>query len=155
MKDNRLSKEEILQLCQLYMDGQLTKEEENALFLVLSHESALPQEATKTLCLLQAERKVFQTEAIHRRHFLRYSSIAAVLIVLIAIAIPFYGNISTAEDETFVVWQDGEKITGEKARKLVEENQQIDMEMIRQVMRQQREMLKRNFASVNMDDYDY
>lgn len=155
MKDNRLTKEEILRLCQLYMDGQLTKEEENALFLVLSHESALPQEATKTLCLLQVERKVFQTGAIHSRHFLRYSSIAAVLIALIAIAIPFYGNISTAEDETFVVWQDGEKITGEKARKLVEENQQIDMEMIRQVMRQQREMLKRNFASVNMDDYDY
>lgn len=155
MKDNKFSNEELIGLCSLFMEGKLTKEEENALYIVLSQEAMLPEECESILKVMQAERNIFKEKTLNKK-LIKLSTVAAAVLALAAIGLPFFCDVKyTDKNENCVVWQDGKKITGEEAKQILEENQRIDMEMIRQLMRQQREMMKQNFGYVNMDDYDF
>ena len=146
---------QIEDLCNLYLEGQLSRKEENMLRLILKNARNLPEEGKKTLRIMDYEEKIFTFKKERKTFSWRYSPIAASILILIAFTIPFFGDYNQdVNEESFTVWQDGRKITGEEARKIAEENQKENMEMMRQIMKQQRELLKRNFAAVNMEDYD-
>ena len=152
MKGQEFTTQEIQTLCRLYSQGLLSRKEENLLNKILPlHLDS--QEAVSTLEMMETEKLIFSKRKKKLSRIRIYSSVAAAVLIICGITIPLAVKHSTP-DETFVVWQNGEKITGEEARKIAEENQQVDMEMIRQLMRQQREMMKRNFASLN-DDFDF
>lgn len=156
MNCNRLSQEELNKLCFLYMEGQLSKNEENCLYEVLNNKEKLEALPESVLHVMRAEKQAFKKKGFKSRHKWILSGAAAAILVLVAVVLPVFGDTSSSDSsDSFVVWQDGKKITGEEAKKMAEESQQIDMEMIRQIMRQQREMMKQNYASVNIDDYDF
>lgn len=148
------TKKEIKSLCDLYMEGELSRKEERMLFLLLDSLDNISPEQKLIRNLMIAEKKIFINDSAKKpRHWI-YSGIVASLLVLCSISIPLIWR-SDFNEGSYIVWQNGEKITGERAKEMVEEKQFEDMEMIRKIMRQQREMLKRNFASVNMEEYDY
>lgn len=151
------SKKEIEALCFLYKEGRLSRSEEKSLRLVLEQTPDLTRVATETLALMDIEDMVFTTKEKKNKKVWKwtFSSIAAAILIACGVALPITIHYYRSADENFVVWQNGEKITGEEAQKLAEESQLEDMEMIRQIMKQQREMMKRNFASVNMDDFEF
>lgn len=142
-------------LCSLYLEGKLSRKEEKALYYILENAVNLTEENNLVLNLMKAEKKVFSSQKNRKALAWRYSSIAASVLILTSLALPLFNGVNTKEKgECFVVWQDGKKITGEEAKKIAEESQKADMEMIRRIMKQQRELLKRNFAVVNMEDFD-
>lgn len=148
------NKKELEDLCILYREGHLSREEEKFLHMVLSDSTDLSEEASDTLKLMDAEKLVYSKKRRNFKSRWVYSSVAASILIACGIAIPVTIHHSHKTDETFVVWQDGKRITGKEAKEIAEENQRENMEMMRQIMKQQREMMKRNFASVNMDEYD-
>ena len=153
--NNKFTDKELSDLCRLYLEGRLSRQEERMLFYILNNTEDLNEEGKRIKGLMMAEKSIFFSyKGQRRKRRIYYSGIAAAVIAICAIAIPVFMSHYSVED-TYVVWQDGERITGDKAKEMAEASQQEDMEMIRNVMRQHREMMKRNFASVNMDDFDY
>lgn len=149
------SSKEMEILRNLYMEGRLSKEEERALYVMLASSPQLSKENLALFHLMKTERKSFtgNTGKNARRHF--FSVAAASILLLVSITFFSIGFFAPSHQEAnYTVWQNGEKLSDEESKKIAEENQQSDMEMIRQVMRSQREMLKRNFASVNMEEYE-
>lgn len=151
-----LSKQEIETLRNLYIEGKLSREEEKALFLFLSSPHSLSMEEENLFELMQIEKEIFSAVKINKSRKNQFVSLVAASIILV-ISLALFSSIYLIKDskeEIYTVWQNGEKLSEEEAKRVAEENQQQDMEMIRQVMRNQRNMIKRNFASVNMEDYD-
>lgn len=154
MKHHKLSPQELKILEDLYMEGALSREEEKALYLILESDPDLSRKDKDFFKILEIERKVFATSSQKKNFRIPYMAAAAVLMVFAVAFISIKFSYSSPAGSEYTVWQNGEKLSEDEAKKIAEENQQIDMEMIREVMRNQREMLKRNFASVNMEEYD-
>lgn len=154
MTENKFTDQEINHLCDLYLEGQLSREEEKALFKILSEGEALTENAKTSFKIMTAEYSLFDKRTKRKKLRWIYSSVAAVALIACSVSIPLAIRHHEVSKDVYVIWQDGQQITGEEAREMAEESQKQDMEMIRQLMRQQREMMKRNFAIVNMDDYD-
>lgn len=155
MKNNiHFTRSEIDALCDLYQDGRLSRNEEKALERILEDSDGLSSIGRETLRLIRAENLLFSHKN-RRNRIWRYCVAASVAVIVGCLAYQLLSSPGTDDKETFIVWQNGEKITGERARKIAEECQEIDMEMIRQVMKQQREMMKINYASVEVENYEY
>ena len=149
--------DELSMLCSLYMEGKLSKNEEKQLYLLLEKSVALPDDCENVLNLMKVEEKVFSKRKNKTGRVWKYSSVAASFLVVVALIAILQRTPSTSSDneEIFIVWQDGKKIEGEEARRIAEEEQLKHMQMIREIMKKQREMLKRNFASADLNEADF
>lgn len=153
---NRFTHDQIAYLCSQYLAGQLSRLEEKSLYLILKESDSLTDGEREILALIEAESQIYRPTARLKPRKWLYSGVAAGVCALTAISIPLYLNhLSNQTDETYVVWENGKQITGDEARQKAEEKQKEDMEMIRIMMKQQREMMKRNYASIDADQYDY
>lgn len=158
MKDKDLTIDEIKILCELYKEGELNVNEEKALRAVLKSFESLPLEARETLSLMNWEKKLTATGGLKRgsnEKVLKRWWVAATIVLLLGIGtslaiINLNGNVQ----EEYIVWQNGKKITGKEAKRMVEESQQIDMELLRKVMREQREMIHGFYASTDPEFYE-
>lgn len=155
MSNKELSSKEIENLEILYLNGELTKEEEKALFLVLNSTEKLSGKGKSLLEMMKIEKKIYDGSRKRSYKSYYFSMAAASVILLFSVGLLTFHNLGFGQkEETYIVWQNGERLSEDEAKKIAEEQQQNDMEMIRQVMRCQREMIKRNFASVDMENYD-
>lgn len=155
MNKSEFTKEEISTLCSLFMDGKLSRDEEKFLQLILENTEDLSPQASTVLKLMKAEKNIFsKSRSNNKARRWRYASVAAAILILGGFAISswIYLTPKPEYEETFIVWQDGKRIEGEEARKIAEEEQQRHMQMIREVMKKQRELMKRNFASADLNE---
>ena len=158
MKNPKFTTEEIEALCNLYMEGQLSIAEEKALLRILIHNDDLSASMKGTLDVMNAEKDLYGGKEKRKRNkFKLYTtSIAASLIVVagVAIAVVFLTRASI-DDAHYTVWLHGVELNDEDAQRLAEKNQQEDMDLIRDVMRQKRELMKQNFASVDSEEINF
>lgn len=156
MKDLEFTNEELTILCSLYLEGKLSKKEEKSLFLFLEMSDDLPIECKDTFNLMKIEKIVFSKSKEKKSRVWKFSSVAAAVLILVSLVSFFNIDTSTPnKEDTFIVWENGEQITGEEARKIAEKQQEEKMMMIREIMKKQRELMKRNFASADLNDADY
>lgn len=155
MKYSEFSRKEIDALCTLYEESKLSLEEENSLYILLNQRRDLSPEAVKTLRLMRVERSVVAKNKSGAKPWIKKWAVAAAAAVLVAVSVPYLISTGDSPDEAYyVVWQNGKKITGEKAKKMVEESQKIDMEMLRKAMREQREMMRGTYAATDTEFFN-
>ena len=152
--NNKLSENELSLLCDLYLKGQLSRKEEKMLYLILTHLPEPNKKMEDIKEMMEYEKKAFLPSKSSSRFKLYFSGAAASLLAICAIAFTLIVSFNKSES-SYTVWEDGVKITGERAKEITDESQREDMEMIRCIMKQHREMMKQNFASANMDEIDY
>ena len=162
MRDRVFTNAEIEVLCRLYEDCALTREEESALEKMLEQESDLPETARETLRLMKAQRALAVKANPRKNRWSKVMGVAASLVVGVMAALTFSligtGNdnpvTDSDSDAIFVVWQNGRCITGEEARRIALEQECNDLEMMRIVLKSQRELLKVTYASVDPEYVD-
>lgn len=150
---------EIEALCDLYFEARLSHREEEALATLLGDNSALTPKMSETLKVMALEDATgLKKQPIARRARHRWiAGVAASFLILATAALSvFLKPVATdnTDDGTYVVWQNGQRITGAEAKKLAEEREQIDMEMLRKVMREQRKALHGTYASIDADEIE-
>lgn len=158
MTDNRLTSHEIDTLCRLYADGVLSAEEERMLAQVLAQsQGILSPEARKTLRLMKIERSLVAPQVSARTFRHRLAGVAASILIALMAGVGIIGSSNNApetDDAVYVVWRDGRCITGDEAKRIIEDNEKLDMEMLRQVMVKQRELLKVTYASIDTEEFE-
>lgn len=154
MKEITFTSKESEILCSFYINGMLSRNEEKALFLYLQNVNNLSIKEKQVYNLIKAERNLFLKKTKNHKKIWIYSSAAAVILAVCGITIPLVLRNDSHDNEQFVVWKNGVYITGDEAKKIAEENQESDMQMIRQIMKQHREMMKRNMATLD-EEYEF
>lgn len=146
---------EIYNLCVLYNEGKLSKDEENVLYGMLQNRTPLPAYCHQTLISMEVEKNVYNPALKvlkkKRSPFLKWS-VAAAAVLFVAVGAGALIGDKKSDDSSYVVWKDGKKYTGQEAKEMAEDSQFTDMDMLRTVLRQQKEMMRRNYAINDIED---
>lgn len=157
MKKPELTDKELSILCRLYLSGQLNRKEEKMLFAILSNSQNLHDECKEVLRLMSVENRVFaKPKRSGTKLFVGLAAASVTLIAIIA-GLQFLNRnqrADTLDNDTYVVLQNGTKLTGPEAQRLAEERQKEDMETLRIILREQRKSLKLEVASAEMDKFE-
>lgn len=158
MKTHRFTAHEIDTLCCLYLEGKLDIKEEHDLRLLLSNSSDLSEDARQTLSLMKLESAIVNSATSHRKgkNFGRWFSgiAAAAIIAILSIGHFLNTSPSTPDEDIYIVWRDGRKITGNEAKLIVEEQERLDMQMFRRIIRLQREQMMGTLAYVDFSEFE-
>lgn len=149
MKDTEFKPEEIDMLCQLYLDGQLSRQEEVSLRCLLLSQGHLSQLGQLVLRLMIAERQ-FALSVKKKNPGKIWWSVGVVASVALLISVGCFYLIPRQvddSDQTYVVWVDGQKIVGDEARIIAEKSQREDMEMFRNLMARHRDFIDEDFRN--------
>lgn len=153
--DKTFTIRDIYNLCVLYNEGKLSKDEENTLYTLLQNRKPLPAYCHQTLISMEVEKNVYNpaVKVLKKKKspLLKWSVAAAAVLFVVIGAGALIGN-KKADEGTYVVWKDGHKYTGQEAKEMAEDSQFTDMDMLRTVLRQQREMMRRNYATNDIDE---
>lgn len=136
-KRETLSQDELEQLSRLYLDGQLTRLEEQELEYMLCRTTATSPAADEVRCLMQiAGQGAVACNRAPRSRFRLYSA-AASMTLLIAAGIGFLASRSDRGElncESFAVYVDGRRVEGNNALKIAEAARMSDMAMLHELM---------------------
>ena len=158
-RDTPMQVSETEVLCDLYLEARLSRREEEALALLLTHSPRLSPKMQEVLKVMALENAMGAKAPAARSPRRWWVGVAAALLVAAMVGLftmRRYGSVAQPlpDEGTFVVWQNGQKITGPEARKIAEEREQIDMEMLRKVMREQRKILRGTYAAMDPDELE-
>lgn len=148
--------QEIDKLCDLYFEGELSVKEEKNLRLLLETTEDLSETGISTLKVMRCESRISREKKnVKTNRFTWISGIAATLLLgCLTFGYLLNSQSRTDSEETYVVWRDGKKITGEEAKMIVDEQERIDMQTLRKIMRLQRQQTMGTMAHVEYNQLD-
>lgn len=136
-KRETLSPEELEQLSRLYLDGQLTRLEEQELEYMLCRSTATSPAADEVRCLMRLTGHGSTACAVAPRSRFRLYSAAASMVLLVTVGTGFLVSRSNRGElncENFAVYVDGRRVEGNNALRIAEADRMRDMAMLHELM---------------------